>query len=263
MASLTDIAEAYGAAGPAWARGPDRLYGRLAEGLVTACPPLAGRLALDVGAGTGALSRAIAAAGGEVVAVDLSVGMLAQHRAVRPPAVAADAMRLPFPPARFDATLAAFVLNHLPDPTAALREASRVTRGGGTVAASSFDASWTHPAKNAVEATAARFGYDPPDWYTALKSVDGPTAGKPQALLAAARVAGLAQPQVLRTTIDGGLRSPAAVAAWRLGMAHLAPFLAGLPPQTRQRLVAATIDAVGPRPPPVRPRVLILTAWVP
>lgn len=58
-------------------------------------------------------------------------------------------------------------------------------------------------------------------------------------------------------------RFDATVAAWRLGMAHLSPFVARLPPQTRQRLIAATIDAVGPRPPPVRPRVLILTARVP
>jgi ubiquinone/menaquinone biosynthesis C-methylase UbiE len=54
--------------------------------------PLAGRVVLDVGAGTGLAGRAAQAAGGHVLAVDLAASML---RAAAAPGVVADIRRLP------------------------------------------------------------------------------------------------------------------------------------------------------------------------
>jgi SAM-dependent methyltransferase len=48
--------------------------------------------------------------------------------------VSADATSLPFPDGAFDAIIAAEILEHIPDDTAALAEISRVLRPGGTVA---------------------------------------------------------------------------------------------------------------------------------
>ncbi len=98
---LSEVADAYSATGPLWDAGPGRIYDRLAGVLVDASPiSLAGCLVADVGAGTGAASRAIARLGGRPVAVDVASGMLAagRTRAGRSaaPAAVADACRLPF-----------------------------------------------------------------------------------------------------------------------------------------------------------------------
>jgi len=69
---------AYNRSAVAWTGGPDGVYGRLAEVLVTAGPiPMTGARVLDVGAGTGAAGRAAIAAGaGQVIAVDIAERML-------------------------------------------------------------------------------------------------------------------------------------------------------------------------------------------
>ena len=162
----TAVRASYDAAAGGWASGPGPMYDRLAAALIAAAPvPLAGRRVLDLGAGTGAAGRAALAAGAaQVVAADLAVGMLrAAGPALHP--VAADAAALPFRAGSFDLVAAAFCLNHLLDPAAALAEARRV---GAALAASTFAAGWTHPAKDAVDAALRPFGYREPAWHACL-----------------------------------------------------------------------------------------------
>ena len=83
--------------------------------------PLAGRIVLDAGAGTGAVSSALAAAGARAVAADLSFGMLAWNARARPPCVVADIRALPVAAGCVDDAVAAFVLNHHVSPRLALR----------------------------------------------------------------------------------------------------------------------------------------------
>ena len=131
----------------------------LAAELVARSPiPLAGRLVLDLGAGTGAATVAIRAVGGRRSPPTSRPGMLAAMGADRPPAVAADARALPLRSAAVDAVVAAFSINHLVDPAAGLREARRVTRAGGAVLASSYAHDDAHPAKQAVEEAAGPSG---------------------------------------------------------------------------------------------------------
>jgi ubiquinone/menaquinone biosynthesis C-methylase UbiE len=81
LALTNAIAAAYSAGADAWAGAPERIYGRMAVALVERSPqPLAGRLVLDVGTGTGAGARAVIAVGGRVVAVDAAIGMLQRQR---------------------------------------------------------------------------------------------------------------------------------------------------------------------------------------
>jgi SAM-dependent methyltransferase len=157
--SRAGVAAAYSAAGEAWHAGPTRIYDVMArEQLACAQVPLDGAVVLDLGAGTGAASRAAAGAGARsVVAVDVAVGMLLVDRDRRPPAVIGDALQLPFADGVFDTVVAAFSLNHLDDPVAALAEASRVTRGGGWVLSSSYAADDTHPVKGIVDETGDHF----------------------------------------------------------------------------------------------------------
>ena len=78
---------------------------------------------------------ALRARGARVVAADREFDMASYGAR---PAVTADVTALPFRSGAFDVVVAAFVVNHLPDPTAGLTELRRVTRPGGAVLASTF-----------------------------------------------------------------------------------------------------------------------------
>ncbi|TDC63004.1 class I SAM-dependent methyltransferase [Actinomadura sp. GC306] len=91
---------------------------------------------LDVGCGEGALTAAFD--GGPpfpLVGLDASGTLLRAHPG---PRVQGDARRLPFRDGTFDAVVAVNMLHHLPDPTAALREAHRVLAPGGVLLASAI-----------------------------------------------------------------------------------------------------------------------------
>lgn len=91
----------------------------------------AGRTLLDVGAGTGELAAAFAADGWIVDAREPEASMrevsLRRHPALRMTSGALP--DLPDHDEAFDAVVANFVLNHVPDPRAAASELVRVTRG--------------------------------------------------------------------------------------------------------------------------------------
>lgn len=81
---------------------------------------------LDVGCGTGELSRVLAAeTDGLVVGVDRDRHLLARTPV---PAVQGDALSLPFPDDSFDCVVCQALLINLPDPGVAVREFSRVAR---------------------------------------------------------------------------------------------------------------------------------------
>lgn len=259
---VSDVAFAY--RGEAWSDGPGVVYDRLAAALVSASPiPLTGARVLDVGAGSGAASKALVAVGGRPVALDLSLDMLSHRPATRPPAVLGDARRLPFADAGFNAVVAAFVLSHVPDPVRVLAEARRVLRPGGAVLASSFSSRSSHPCKSQVDEVATRWGWHPPPWYRQLKTELEPKVAHAAALAELAAQAGLDGVVVKEQEVDTGVSSPEAIVAWRLGMAHLAPFVASLLPEARATLVADARAAVGPEPQPLRPLVLMLSSRAP
>lgn len=91
---------------------------------------------LDIGCGTGAMSRKLQEFG-PVVSADFSPHALSfSRRRGLSHLCAADAMRLPFRDRSFDAVVALDLLEHLPDDRAALREFHRVLRPGGRLVAS-------------------------------------------------------------------------------------------------------------------------------
>jgi ubiquinone/menaquinone biosynthesis C-methylase UbiE len=95
----------------------------------------AGGSHLDVGSGTGALAARAADLGRTVVALDSDPGMVTMSRAAVPGCVVSASLpNLPFEAATFDAVTANFVINHVGDPRAAMRDLARVTRPGGRLA---------------------------------------------------------------------------------------------------------------------------------
>jgi ubiquinone/menaquinone biosynthesis C-methylase UbiE len=93
---------------------------------------------LDLGCGTGALARRLAAAGYEVTGVDPSEGMLAVMRERSPEirAVQASGTQLPFEPDSFDIVLSVATFHHIAEPDAVratLAEMTRVSRPRGRI----------------------------------------------------------------------------------------------------------------------------------
>ncbi len=88
---------------------------------------------LDLGCGTGSLSRLAVDAGHRVVGVDLTPGMVTQARAKCPEArfLVGDAAQPPVGAERFDVVLARHLLWTLPDPHAVLAHWVSLARPGG------------------------------------------------------------------------------------------------------------------------------------
>ena len=97
-----------------------------------------GRRVLEIAAGTGVVTRALAArlpAGSEIVATDLNPAMLQEAQSIGVPRAIewrqADAIALPFRDAEFDTIVCQFGVMFLPDKPRAFAEARRVLRPGG------------------------------------------------------------------------------------------------------------------------------------
>lgn len=262
--AVSTLARAYSDTRGAWEQGPARVYDRLAAVLIDRSPvPLGGGRILDVGAGTGAASRAALAAGAaQAVAVDAAFGMLAHESTARPPAVVADALALPFPGAAFDATVAAFSLNHLTSPAAGLREMARVTRPRGAILAASYASDDTHPVKEAVQDALVARGWGPEPWYTSLGIAAIPLLATPERFASAARAAGIdGCVDAVRVPFPG--LDAGDLIAWRLGMAQHAPFVARLSPQERDALVVDALARLGEEPPHLVRSVIVFHAVKP
>lgn len=128
------------------------------------------RRVLEVAAGTGVLTRAMASrlpAGVDIVATDLNPPMLEHAAAIgtaRPVEWrAADAQRLPFGAADFDVVVCQFGAMFFPDRPGAYAEARRVLRPGGSFVFSTWTAIPDNELAHAVQdALANLYPDDPP-----------------------------------------------------------------------------------------------------
>ncbi len=130
------------------ARGYDRTNAVLSVGnaalwriaTVKAVDPQPSERILDIAAGTGTSSVALAKSGAEVVALDFSAGMVEEGRRRHPDLqfVQGDAEKLPFADAEFDAVTISFGLRNVQHPEVALAEMHRVLKLGGRVVICEF-----------------------------------------------------------------------------------------------------------------------------
>jgi len=138
VASMFDtVAERYDLTNDILSMGQDRSWRRATVAAVDARP---GQVVLDIAAGTGTSSEPCADAGVHVVPADFSLGMLRVGHRRRPDLAftAADATRLPFADASFDAVTMSFGLRNVVDVAGAVREFARVTKPGGRLVVCEF-----------------------------------------------------------------------------------------------------------------------------
>jgi ubiquinone/menaquinone biosynthesis C-methylase UbiE len=99
-------------------------------------PAKAGDRVLDLGTGVGAMAAQLLRLypGIQVVGLDRQRSALQAAQTNHPEAlyVLGDAMDLPFPDEAFDHVHGSWIVEHVPDPVAALRDVRRVLRIGGT-----------------------------------------------------------------------------------------------------------------------------------
>ena len=167
--SKSGEAWASGDAASGWKRGAaarGRALGPLTELMLDLAGVAVGSRVLDLGAGTG--DQTLVAArrigpGGMVLATDISAPMLAltqeAARAADLPNVQTrvmDAQRLELEPGSFDAAIARFSLQFVPDIQRALAEVRRVLKPGGRFAAVVFSAVERNPFRAAPQAIASR-----------------------------------------------------------------------------------------------------------
>lgn len=132
-----DVATRYDLMNDVLSVGQDRLWRRATVRAIDAHP---GERVLDVAAGTGTSTAALADRGVDTVACDFSTGMAGEGKRRRPDLafVAGDATRLPFADATFDAVTISFGLRNVNPPVEGLREMLRVTRPGGRLVVCEF-----------------------------------------------------------------------------------------------------------------------------
>lgn len=176
-----------------WARQSatyDDGFGALAAGVHGAMlDAAAGHRLLDVGCGTGRLASAAAGRGARVTATDVVHDMVARTAVAVPGShvLRAALPHLPFLDGAFDAAVGAFVVNHVADPPAALRELRRVVRPGGRVVLSCWDADERNPVLGVFSEAIAHGGADDSGGLFGAS----PLPATPEAVAALLRDAGL------------------------------------------------------------------------
>jgi demethylmenaquinone methyltransferase/2-methoxy-6-polyprenyl-1,4-benzoquinol methylase len=136
VASMFDaVARRYDVTNTVLSLGQDRYWRRATRTALKIGP---GEKVLDLAAGTAVSTVELAKSGAWCVAADFSVGMLraGAHRTV--PKAAADATKLPFQDAAFDAVTISFGLRNVVDHVGGLREMARVTKPGGRLVVCEF-----------------------------------------------------------------------------------------------------------------------------
>lgn len=262
----TALRTAYGAGVDAWADDASILYGPLAKALVDQIPvDVADRLVLDVGAGTGVASRCLVEAGAQVVGVDLTHAMLRRDRSTRPPSTAGDVLALPFRGRAVDVSVAAFVLNHVHDPSAALAELRRVSVAGGWIVANAFSVRDRLVVKDAIDDAVIRRGWSAPRWYRSLQEQTMPLVGTVDAMHASATAAGLTDVTAEERNVVIRNVSADELVRYRLGMPQFSQFLESLGAAERRDVFHEARQAVHSAQPegaPVAPAVVTVVARV-
>lgn len=243
----------------------DRFMGRfatpLAEQFVELVGVQPGQVALDVGCGPGALTRLLVArlGVGSVRAVDPSEPFVAAAEARFPglDVRLGGAERLPWPDDDVDLALAQLVVHFMADPVTGLAEMRRVTRPGGSVAASV----WDHAAGGS--GSLSTFWRAAQDLDSAARDESALPGSREGELGELFRAAGLPDLRSTQLTVRLGFGT---VDEWwdpfLLGVGPAGAYVAGLDDDQRTALRARCAELLGPAPFEVSARAWCVLATV-
>lgn len=242
---VRSLAHHYSGAASAYERLWAGLLHRVARQLLDRLPLAGARRVLDVGTGVGTLLPALAeyAPAATVVGTDLAPGMIGRAPE-RFPRVVGDATRLPFADASVDVAVLAFMLFHLPEPPAGLRDVRRVLVDGGTVGTATWGPETSVPAIEIWEEELNRHNA-PPDARVIGNHGLVDTPDKVTGMLRDAGYAGVRAetvPWEHRPSLEQFLEQ-------RVSLGYSARRLAGLPAEARAEVVRAGRErllALGP-----------------
>jgi hypothetical protein len=139
----------------------------------------------------------------------------------------------------------------------------RVVRPSGLTIAAVFGAAPANASKDVIQEVASLHGFEPPAWYVHLKTRTEQLSNSPDLLRACSRAAGFDDVHVDDIVVDSEMSAAEDIVNYRLGMAHLAPFVSSLSAAQRDSLLRDAVTAVRERGEPVRPRVLIMSSRAP
>ena len=214
------------------------LFAPYARDLATRIAALQPIRVLEIAAGTGILTEALAALLGEaeIVATDLNPGMIAvgKRRVARGNLtwMQADAMALPFADASFDLAVCQFGVMFFPDMEASFREVVRVLRPGGRYAFNVWRGiEHNDAARLMTETVEAAFPEDPPRFIRRMPHGHD----VPELIVERLRAAGFAQADVVE------VRDRSRAASWAdviPGFTHGTPLRAEIESRDASRLDA-------------------------
>jgi SAM-dependent methyltransferase len=152
-----------------------RSFVELRQHAVALLGPARGRC-LDLGCGTGLALPVLEEAGWETIGVDTSDGQLARARMRGAHVLQADAHRLPFADASFDAVVSILTHTDFDDTRAVFAEAARVLRRGGVFVYAGVHPVFASPFALPQEdgTTVFRPGYRVGGWHTVSRYPDRP-----------------------------------------------------------------------------------------
>lgn len=221
------------------------------------------RRVLELAAGTGVLTRALATAlpDAELTATDLSPTMVELGSAAVPAArwQPADAQDIPFPDAAFDLVCHQFGIMFLPDRARGYAEMRRVLAPGGRLLFSAWDEIDSHDFERAVTVALARvLPDDPPAFLTAVPH----GYADRDRIVADVRAAGFDPVDAETVTAVGQAPSAADLATayctgtpLRMALEARGPLV-----DLTGRIAAATTDVLGPGPVEGSMRAHVVTA---
>lgn len=223
------------------------LFAPYAHDLAARAAALAPRAVLELAAGTGAVSRVLAAALPEatIVATDLNPAML-DIAALRSGAAAnlsfqpADAQALPFADGAFDLVAAQFGAMFFPDKPGAYAEARRVLAPGGTWLFNVWDSLEANPGSRAVDDAVRDAVPEPKPAFMARTPFGYHDAAAIERDL---RAAGFSDVTIERVELTSPTGSAAALARGMCLGSPLANELAVHPEDVRERALAAALIA--------------------